>query len=370
MGMHTSRRRLLALVAASGTVLSLAAAAPALAHEKHGSTRVIATGLDSPRHLTVSHGTLYVVEAGRGGDGPCADHPGGLGNFCFGFSGAVTRVNVSGPDKRVITGLASISSGEEALGPSDIVFQGNTWVLSSGLGADPAFRNSFGEGGPLLATLLTGRLNHKGFRVFADVGANEALNNPDGTDHDSNPTGILRVGDSWYVADAGGNAVVKVGPWGTFSTLAVLPPAPTTKPGPVPVGFPADAVPTEVVKGPDGAFYISQLTGFPFEQGAASIWRVVPGGAPEKWATGLTNVTDLAFGPGGALYAVQIADKGLADAGGPIGSLVKVTPHGSTHTTVAGGLFAPYGLAFMDGSAYVSTCSVCTGGGEVLRVRL
>ena len=65
---------------------------------------------------------------------------------------------------------------------------------------------------------------------------------------------------------------------------------------------------------------------------------------------------------------MQIADKGLQDPGGPIGSLVKVTPGGSTHTTVAGGLFAPYGVAFMDGSAYVSTSSVCAGGGEVLRV--
>jgi hypothetical protein len=368
MRLLTTHRRVLALVAAGGTALSLAAAGPAVAHQ-YGDNAVVATGLNSPRHLTVSDGRLYVVEAGLGGDGPCADHP-ELGNFCFGFSGSVTRVSTSGPEKRVITGLASISNGQDALGPSDIVFKGKTWVLSSGLGADPAFRNNFGDGGPLLATLLTGRLGHKGFRVFADVGANEALNNPDGTDHDSNPTGILRSGDSWYVADAGANAVVKVSPWGTFSTLAVLPPAPTTKPGPVPVGFPSDAVPTEVVKGPDGAFYISQLTGFPFEKGLSSIWRVVPGGQPEKWATGLTNVTDIAFGPGGALYAVQISDEGLASGGDPIGSLVKVTPHGSTHTTVAGGLFAPYGVAFMKGSAYVSTCTVCAGGGEVLRVKL
>lgn len=364
-------RRTVAMVAAFGTAIALAAASPADAHDKgHGSRPlVVARGLDSPRHLTVSHGKLYVVEAGRGGAGPCAEHPDGLGNYCFGNTGAVTRVNLEGRDARVITHLPSISNGSEALGPSDIVFTDKSWVLSSGLGANPTFRNSFGDDGPLLATLLTGRLGHRGMRVFADVGANEALNNPDGTDHDSNPTGILKVGDSYYVSDSGGNAVVKVSGRGTFSTLAVLPPAPTTKPGPVPVGFPADAVPTEVVKGPDGAFYISQLTGFPFEQGLADIWRVVPGGQPEVWATGLTNVTDLAFGPHGKLYAVQISDTGLLDPTAP-GSLVRVTPHGSTHTTVAGGLTAPYGVAFMDGSAYVSTCSVCTGGGEVLRVRL
>ena len=369
MAKPLTRRRLVALAAALGTAVALSAAAPADAH-RSGPT-VVAKGLDSPRHLTVSQGKLYVVEAGRGGDGPCADHP-ELGNFCFGFSGAVTRVDPKGKDRRVITGLPSISNGDESLGPSDISFRGRSWVLTSGLGADPAFRNNFGEGGPLLATLLTGTLGHKGFHVYADVGANEALNNPDGTDHDSNPTGLLREGDSYYLTDSGGNAVVKVSSWRTFSTVATLAPVPTTKDvpaPPIPAGFPADAVPTSVVKGPDGALYVSQLVGFPFEQGSSSIWRIAPGGQPQKWATGLTNVTDLAFGPGGKLYAVQIADKGLA-GGDPIGSLVRV-PQGSTApTTVAAGLFAPYGLAFMRGSAYVSTCSVCVGGGEVVRVHL
>jgi hypothetical protein len=245
-------------------------------------------------------------------------------------------------------------------------------VLTSGLGADPAWRNNFGEGGPLLGTLLTGRLGSKAFHVYADVGANEALNNPDGTDHDTNPTGLLRQGDSYVLTDSGANAVVKVSPWRTFSTVGVLAPVPTTMPSPaapLPVGFPADAVPTSVVKGPDGALYVSQLVGFPFEPGSSSIWRIAPGGTPQKWATGLTNVTDLAFGPGGRLYAVQIADKGLA-GGDPIGSLVRV-PRGSTSpTTVAGGLFAPYGVAFMGGAAYVSTCSVCAGDGQVVRIRL
>jgi hypothetical protein len=82
------------------------------------------------------------------------------------------------------------------------------------------------------------------------------------------------------------------------------------------------------------------------------------------YASGLTNVTDLAW-HGDQLYAVQIADNGLL--AGPIGSLVSVDPGGS-HGTVAGGLFAPYGVAFNRGAAYVTTCSVCPDGGEVLRI--
>ena len=77
---------------------------------------------------------------------------------------------------------------------------------------------------------------------------------------------------------------------------------------------------------------------FPFVPGFSRIHRVVPGQAPTIYATGLTNVTDLAWHDGD-LYAVQI---GILQ-GGP-GSLVKVNPGGSA-TTVAGGLFAPYGIA-------------------------
>jgi hypothetical protein len=40
---------------------------------------------------------------------------------------------------------------------------------------------------------------------------------------------------------------------------------------------PAEAVPTAVAVGPDGAYYVSELTGFPFSKGAARIWRVAPG---------------------------------------------------------------------------------------------
>ena len=89
-----------------------------------------------------------------------------------------------------------------------------------------------------------------------------------------------------------------------------------------------------MVQGPDGAYYISQLTGFPFEKGDANIWRVVPGQAPTVYASGLTNLTDLAFAPDGSLYAVEISTNGLLE--GPIGSLVKVTPGASVHETVAG----------------------------------
>ena len=87
------------------------------------------------------------------------------------------------------------------------------------------------------------------------------------------------------------------------------------------MAIPIHPVPTSVAVGPDGAFYVSELTGFPFLPGFSRIHRVVPG-SPDGLRVGLTNVTDLAWHDGD-LYAVQIADNGLQ--AGPIGSLVRST---------------------------------------------
>jgi hypothetical protein len=340
---------------------------------------VVASGLDSPRHLTFSAtGDLYVAEAGQGGartgsDANCAPHP-ELGEFCFGFTGAVTKVQVDGPDSRVLTGLPSIlGEGGDALGPSDIALTGGQkFVLSIGLGGSDEFRAAFGPDGAQLGTLVSGKLKDGEWSLFADVLAYEAAANPDDTDIDSNPTGLVRQGDGYLVADAGGNAVVRASHKGTFTTIAVLPPGSALAPPflglPPGTQIPTDAVPTSVVQGPDGAYYISQLTGFPFEKGDANIWRVVPGDEPTVYASGLTNLTDLAFAEDGSLYAVQIATDGLLV--GPIGSLVKITPGASAHETVVSGLSSPYGVALRGGAAYVTTCAVCVGGGEVIRVSL
>jgi hypothetical protein len=354
---------------AAGLVVALSFAAGALAQPV-----VVASGLDSPRHLShAADGELYVAEAGRGGIAPCAPHP-SLGVFCLGFTGAVTQVHDSGPDPRVLTGLPSIlNSDGEALGPSDIAFTGSQkFVLSIGLGGSDQFRAAFGPQGALLGTLLTGKLKHDGVSLFADVLANEAVANPDGTDIDSNPVGLVRDGEGYVLADAGANAIVRASHKGTFTTITALPPGSALAPPflglPPGTQIPTDAVPTSVVRGPDGAYYISQLTGFPFEAGDANIWRVVPGQSRTVYASGLTNVTDLAFGPSGSLYAVEIASTGLLN--GPIGALKKINPGSSQHETVIGGLFAPYGVAFGGRHAYLSTCAVCMGGGQVIKIPL
>lgn len=372
----TSSRRAVR-VGALTAILAAGLTIPTGAQAQEEPFDVVASGLDNPRHLTFSpNGTLYVVEAGAGGPRPgnCVDHP-DLGNFCLGFTGAVTRVRDNGADPQVLTGLPSIANPTEALGPSDIVFTGqNRFVLSIGLGGSDEFRDGFGPAGAGLATLVTGSLKRDRFTELADVMADSELaNNPDGTDIDSNPVGLVRKGNNYVLADAGANAVVQLSKKGVFTTVAALPQGSALAPPflglPPGTQIPTDAVPTSVVRGPDGAFYISQLTGFPFEKGDANIWRVVPGQAATVWASGLTNVTDLAFARNGDLYAVQISAEGLLT--GPIGSLVKVTPGGSQHETIAGGLEAPYGVALKGNStAYVTTGATSFGGGEVIRIPL
>ena len=375
-----SRRRAL-LTLSAAVALVATAVAPAEAHggQSHPApppTRV-ASGLDNPRQLTVTgNGDLYVAEAGVGGSSVCVPGPEG-DEVCLGSTGAVTRVTRKGAQSRVVTGLPSLAApdGSSAIGPSDVEWLGgHKLAVLIGLGADPAARDAMPAEGARLGTLQLATAGSTRTRTLADVAAYEATANPI-HDPDSNPSSMLRVGNRFVITDAGGNDLVKTGRHG-LSTVAVFddqmadaPPFLGLPPG---TKIPAQAVPTAVVRGPDGAYYVSQLTGFPFEPGLANIYRVVPGHAPTVWASGLTNVTSLAFDSRGSLYAVQLAKDGLLNTPPdepPVGSLVKVS-HGSVHRVVADNLVAPYGIAIRGRDAYVSTCAVCPGGGEVWRIAL
>lgn len=358
----------LTATALGGLPTATAAPSPPAALDNH----LVASGLDNPRMLSFGpDGSLYVAEAGRGGAGPC--FPGPEGETCFGRSGAVTKIR-AGRQTRVLTRLPSLAAegGSGALGPADVAVRWGRYVVSVGLGADPAVRADLPPGGRRLGTLLTGPVGGDRLRVLANLGSYEAANDPDGGVPDSNPVGFTYDWRAVVAADAGGNSLQRVREGGATETLAVFPERVVPFPFPPPDEVPMQAVPTSVVKGPDGAFYVSQLTGFPFPANRARIFRVTRGGDVSIYARGLTNVTDLAFS-GGRLYAVQLAgDGGLLAVPPetlPMGSLVRINRNGST-TTVADELPAPYGVALRGGSAYVTTCAVCAGGGAVMKIPL
>lgn len=340
--------------------------------------RVVAHGLNSPRLLSFGpHGALYVAEAGAGGAGPCVT--GDTGKVCFGRTGSVTRIGHE-QQRRVLSHLPSLAGakGAEAIGPADVqVLPGGRYVLSIGIAQDIKARHSLGSSARRMGTWVTGRFGHRS-RVLADILAFETRANPDHSKaHDSDPTGIVVGRHSVVGTDSGGNTLLRARRHHLtphVRALAVFPDVTVNEPPP-PVGpggtGPMQAVPTSVTTRHHGAYYVSQLTGFPFPVGAAHIFKVVPGHAPRVWASGLTNVTDLTWSHG-RLYAVQIADGGLLNAKGlPMGSLLRVhRGDNKTEDTVAGNLPAPYGVAIRHHAAYVSTCTVCAGGGEVRRIPL
>jgi hypothetical protein len=333
--------------------------------------KVVADNLHNPRQLVFAHGDMYIAEAGKGGDGTCIE--GGEGPSCYGKTGSVTRVR-DGVQRRVLKKLASLSNGgtgDNAIGPADLAVVGkHTLVLSMGLGSNPKNRKDLPKlGRKQLGHLLSFNLHTKKFGSLGDIAAHEAKANPI-DNRDSDPTGLVKAGKKgWLLTDSGGNTVVRAKAGKVKSVAAFqdrMGISPVT--GPNPVKY--QVVPTDIVKGPDGAYYVSELTGFPFIQGAARIWRVVPGHKPHVWAKGLTNVTSLAF-DGKKLYAVQISDAGIA-AGGPIGSLERVfsKASGKAAKPIASGLFAPYGVAIRHGNAFVSTGAVAPTGGQVLKIPL
>lgn len=346
------------------TLGGIAALALASSVSAQSAYDVVMSGLDNPRGIAFApNGALYVTEAGRGGSGPCAlNGPGEM--RCFGATGAISRL-WKGKQSRVVQGLDShaLPNGSSASGPSDISFQGTGGAyITMSLGGGVAFKAALGGEtfGSLLHMAATGK-----WKVIADLASHEFEHNPAGGFVDSNPFGLLAEPGGRVYADAGANALMAVAANGTIETLAVFP----TQPNPTQVGpSNIEAVPTSVARGPDGTLYVSQLTGVPFMQGLASIFKVVPGQAPVIHCTGFKAITDLAFGPDGSLYVVEHSTGGLFFAPNT-GRLWRVAPDCSRETVLVG-LDRPTSVAVDDdGKVYVTHHGITAGIGEVWKVR-
>jgi hypothetical protein len=328
------------------------------------SPEVVMSGLDNPRGLAFApNGALYVAEAGRGGAGPCLVS--GAGEVrCFGHTGAITRLWM-GHQSRVLEGLEShaLPDGSSACCTNDISFNGvGGAYITQGLGGDGAWKAALG--GTTMGSVIKMAASGQ-WKIVADILRHETTQNPAGGPIDTNPFGILAEPGGMLVADAGGNSLLSVAPNGKVGTVAVFP----SQANPVfPVGPPSiEAVPTAVARGADGALYVSQLTGAPFVQGLASIFRVLPGQAPVVYCSGFKAIMDLAFAADGSLYVVENATGGLFFAPGT-GRLSKVAPDCS-RTTVVSGLDRPTSVAVgPDGAVYVTNHGVTAGAGEVLMI--
>jgi len=360
-------RRLLLL---AGAVLALSAPAANAA-----KVETIATGLDNPRHLAFGGHALFVMEAGRGGEGPCVPGPEG-GPVCVGDTGAITMVTRHG-QRRIVEGLASFAeeeTGNGAIGPHGIDVSRHGFFFTNGgptglnrddLAAENPVADLFGR---VLALKRHGRLAR-----LVDVWDFERDNNPDeevGTPGiDSNAVDVLEDDGKLIIADAGGNTLLKARPKGSVRVLSLFP---STPPGPDGV----QAVPTGVVKGPHGDYFMSQLTGFPFPVGAANVFRVDRRtGEAEVFASGFTNIMDLAFDKHGTLWVLEIDHDSLFGPVGPStdGAIFAVDRKGNKKQLELepGTLTHPGGITVgKDGALYVTNHADEAGNGEVLRIKV
>jgi hypothetical protein len=315
----------------------------------------VMTGLHNPRGLAFdNHGSLYVAEAGQGGSAPCAVFSDGA-TKCYGPTGRISRLK-NGVQSVVADGLPSNApaGGNGAIGPHNLAVEGGHLFVTDGLGANPLnpeiqpFRD-LGQG-----TLIKVHPNSH-WDVVTDISAFEAAHNPVGVP-DSNPYGLLGTGGHRVLTDAGGNDLLEVH-GNHVKMLATFPSRPERN---------TDAVPTTVTQGPDGSYYVGELTGGPFNVGAANVYRV-SGGQATVYCSGFSFIISMAWGPDGHLYVLQFAT--AAGLNGP-GILYRIDS-GCTKTPVVTDLFTPGGLAFGDdGAAYISQGSILASGGTVWRFDL
>jgi hypothetical protein len=182
-----------------------------------------------------------------------------------------------------------------------------------------------------------------------DLSAFEEKRNPHPAFVESNAFDVADLGrGEALVADAAGNDLATVNKHGKAKLVAVFPdevvstanaksiagcPAGPPEICELPPTIPTEAVPTSVVVGPDGAFYVGELKGFPAPTGESRVWRIEPNARNAKCgqsplcsvvADGLTSIIDLAFGPDGRLYVAQLDDASwfALEAGAPVGGSV------------------------------------------------
>ena len=233
-----------------------------------------------------------------------------------------------------------------------------------------------------------------GARLVADIAAFETQHNPDAMKGlrwknlqceaaqgfspgpQSNPYHLTAIsGSEVLIGDAAGNSVL----WAKMNREIdwVALPTPPTADGSGSTN-PADwlvwntledgtdcyvqPVPTSVAVGPDGAYYVSELTGLTaagLPIGLSRVWRIEPGArnviCPSASCrvalSGLTSVIDLAFGPDGMLYVLEYDENSWlapfinAVAGGTINRCdISTTP--GTCSVAAGRLTLPGAITF------------------------
>jgi len=297
---------------------------------------LIVEGLTSPRGLTLDQdGNLLIAETG---------------------GGQVLRVTANGDVESLTTDRMphALNTGpdeEYRAGPSAIsLLDGEVYVI-------------VGE--------FRGNLSARLYRITDDNKYEPASPVTDAfsptANRFSNPYDIVNAPEvgGWIVSDPGGNSLLAVDLDGNIRDYVLFPNFEVSD-------HPAavEMVPTGIARGPDGAVYVSSLTGFPYPRGEAVVWRIedlnndgdaMDEGEVEPHVTGLTTVTDITFGPDGTLYIAEFSsDTKTVFEGGDFAVNTAANPgrilswNGSELTVVVNDVVSPTGLIATESTLYIS----------------
>lgn len=330
---------------------------------------VIAEGFNGPQGLLVDpEGNVWVIDSGMGGETPIKWISGETGEAVdaqLGDSAQVARISAADHSVEKIAALPSVFLGMEAIGGARLALLDGTLYATSGQGIGAPESEIPDNFGGVVTIAADGTVT-----LVASTWDFEVTNNPHPGVLDSHPYGLEASPDGMlYVADAGGNDLLKIDPTtGEVSLVAVFDPIPGVFPRPDYGGeMLTDPVPTDVVFDEAGNAYVSYLSGAPFVPGSAKVVMVAPDGTVTDYATGYTMLTDLAWGPDGHLYGVQFGIFGEQGPEPNSGAVVEIQP-GAEPIVIIEGLSFPISLDFNEtGDAFVAINSVGPpGSGAVL----
>src|SRR5215213_3869759 len=360
MGGRTTRERgallIVAFVAAAVPLLTAAQSQPA-------GVVLVASGLAFPRGVTWDDsGQMYVALAG---DGPAPDASSGttdvehaFGLFYAGFNAAVVKIDKA-CGVPVATGLPSEQqrSGWHQ-GVSSLAFlDGTLYAAVDGAGSargnpnNPSGVYMIGSNGGWAAVAS----------LDAWMPAHPVSDVPGDLDPNGEPYSLIVDGSSLVLSESNSGQLLRVTSDGTITRIVDL-----SDPHRVPTGLAMDK---------DGNYYVGTLGVTPYPDGSAQVFKITPDGKIETVWTGLTMVTDLAIGPDGALYALEMSTGNTTEP--PFyqrntGKMVRQTGPTSAEDVVTG-LDLPISMQFgPDGAFYISFPAIHAegGAGGVARIDL
>ena len=310
--MHLNSRKSLAMTAvASALVLAAPAALTTAGAEaatpSPSAPKVLASGLGPVFQIALRHGTVYYADG----------------------AGTINKLTPSGP--KVIATFADASGVEFSR-------DGKTMAVAHGSpGASPQAVTLVRKGKPniVVSTIdYENKVNpdrNKKYGIVAGgnpycVNEIETLTQGPASYtgiKDSHPYQVAALkGGSFAVAEAGGNDILRIGPKGGISTIAVLPPQPVKltaeqagalgAPHCAGATYAFESVPTDVERGPGGSLLVSTLPGGPEDPSLGargSVYLVSKRGHVTRLATGFAGATNLAYAKGRIYVSELFAGK-------------------------------------------------------------